>query len=343
MKAKKLLVLLTGTVLICSMSACGLGKSKDSKEDQVVVDVEEKEDSGKEDKKEEEKEADKEDEKETEKDTAKETPTEAPKTTDFTSADGMISLKTPDLSWVNKEDANGVIFFESPDNGSLRIKHVAGEAMATASDMVPNTIDTVDAEERASGFETGADYEVRDFSAQDLADGAKVITYQVHYVNIEKSSGVVDKLIKYVGNNSEYLDIETTLLKDDAALMSQVKEMIQGIQILGDSTLKGDLGTAAPAAEAPAPAASAAGSRDSAETDYTEEQLNDVNQTRVIYMDDEIGTPFVIQNVNGVWTDKAGNTYTFSETEETTVHDQDGNYYYYDGLSGSYRFMSTQQ
>ena len=339
MKAKKLLVLLAGAVLICSMSACGLGKSKDNKDDQVVVDVEEKEDSGKEEKKEEEKEADKEDEKEA----AKETPTEAPKTTDFTSADGMISLKTPDLSWVNKEDANGVIFFESPDSGSLRIKHVAGEAMATASDMVPNTIDTVDAEERAAGLETGTDYEVRDFSAQDLADGAKVITYQVHYVNIEKSGGVVDKLAKYVGNNSEYLDIEASLQKDDAALMSQVKEMIQGIRILGESALKDDLGTAAPAAEAPAQAAPASGSRDSVETDYTEEQLNDVNQTRVIYMDDEAGTPFVIQNVNGVWTDKAGNTYTFSATEDSTVHDQDGNYYYYDGLPGSYRFMSTQQ
>ena len=333
MKRRYLLFLLAGAVTICSMSACGLGKSKDNKEDQVVVDVEEsqKDDSEKEKKEKEEK--------------AEETPapTEAPKTTDFTSADGMISLKTPDLSWANKEDANGVIFFESPDNGSLRIKHVSGEAMATASDMVPNTVDTVDAEERAAGLETGTDYEVRDFSAQELADGAKVITYQVHYVNIEKSGGVVDKLFKYVGNNSEYFDIEASLLKDDGTLMSQVKEMIQGIQILGDSTLKGDLGSSAPAAEAPAPAASAAGSRDSVETDYTEEQLNDVNQTRVIYMDDEVGTPFVIQNVNGVWTDKAGNTYTFSETEESTVHDQDGNYYYYDGLPGSYRYMSKDQ
>jgi len=337
MKRKKFLLMIAGAALVCSLSACGSGGSKDNKDDQVVVDVEEKkEDTKKEEAKE---------EKEEEKKEEAPTPTEEPKTTDFTSADGMVSLKTPDLTWANKEDANGVIYFESPDNGSIRIKHVAGEAMATATDMVPNTVDTVDAGERAAGLETGADYEVRDFQAQDLADGAKVITYQVHYVNIEKSGGTVDKLFKYVGNASEYFNIEAKLLKDDAALMGQVKEMINGIQILGESTLKGDMGAAAPAAEAPAaPAeAPAGGSRDSAETDYTPEQLNDVNQTRVIYMNDTAGTPFVVQNVNGVWTDKAGNTYTFSETEETTVHDQDGNYYYYDGLPGSYRFMSTQQ
>ena len=333
MKRKQLLYLIAGVALICSLSACGRSGSKDNKDDQVVVDVEEKEEDSKKEEAKEEK--------------AEETPApkEEPKTTDYTSADGMISLKTPDLTWAKKEDANGVIYFESPDNGSIRIKHVAGEAMASATDMVPNTVDTVDAGERAAGLETGADYEVRDFLAQDLADGAKVITYQVHYVNIEKSGGTGDKLFKYVGNASEYFNIEAKLLKDDAALMGQVKEMINGIQVLGESTLKGAMGAAAPAADAQtAPAqAPAGGSRDSVETDYTEEQLNDVNQTRVIYMNDEVGTPFVIQNVNGVWTDKAGNTYTFSETEDTTVHDQDGNYYYFDGLPGSYRFMSTQQ
>ena len=84
--------------------------------------------------------------------------------TTYTSKDKSISIELPNATWTNKTDENGMVSFESPNQGKILILHGAGdEAMSTA--VIPSTQDLAVSLEQASDLVNGQDFEIRAYNA----------------------------------------------------------------------------------------------------------------------------------------------------------------------------------
>lgn len=217
MKNKKIFAILAiAFTFSCAMSACGFGG--DEPEEQVVVES-----------------------------TPTPEPTKAPdptptviaadvQDTTYTSNTNSISIKLPDATWANKTDEADMVSFESPDQGKILILHGAGEEKMNSA-VIPSTQDMAVSLERASDLEEGTDFEIQDYTTQDV-NGIGVYSYTVKYLNTEKTDGVTYAVNKVFANDTEYYNIAGSVTKDDAGTLTNVKTAIESFQILGDSSLK---------------------------------------------------------------------------------------------------------
>ena len=156
--------------------------------------------------------------------------------TTYTSNTNSISIKLPDATWANKTDEADMVSFESPDQGKILILHGAGEEKMNSA-VIPSTQDMAVSLERASDLEEGTDFEIQDYTTQDV-NGIGVYSYTVKYLNTEKTDGVAYAVNKVFANDTEYYNIAGSVTKDDAGTLTNVKTAIESFQILGESSLK---------------------------------------------------------------------------------------------------------
>lgn len=263
------------------------------------------------------------------------TPTPVPENQDTTynSIDKNVTIELPDGTWANKTDDPKMLRFESEGQGKILILHGEGDDLATA--IMPDNEDLANTLLMGEGLTQVEDFEILTYSKNNV-NGSDVISYLVHYVNTEKSSGKYYTQYKYLKNDSEYYSIAADVYKDDPELLASVQAAVESFRITGESSLK-------EAAEAPASAGSqeSSGGSEQSSSGYTEEQLSDTNQTRTIYRNSD-GYPLVITpKDDGNWTDTDGNTYRF--TSDQDVYDQNDVDYYYHGEPGNVRFMTYDE
>ena len=156
--------------------------------------------------------------------------------TTYTSNTNSISIKLPDATWANKTDEADMVSFESPDQGKILILHGAGEEKMNSA-VIPSIQDMAVFLERASDLEEGTDFEIQDYTTQDV-NGIGVYSYTVKYLNTEKTDGVAYAVNKVFANDTEYYNFAGSVTKDDAGTLTNVKTAIESFQILGESSLK---------------------------------------------------------------------------------------------------------
>lgn len=260
------------------------------------------------------------------------TPTIAPNMQDttYTTADQAFSIELPDATWANTMDDGSTTSFESPEQGKIRILHGAGaDEMSTY--IIPSTEDTANTLEMGAGLEPVVDYEITQFTANDV-NGVGVYDYVLKYVNTEKSGGYSYAIKHVLANDQEYYEITASVIGADETALTTARAAVDSFQILGESTLTGAAGGAADGT------AAADGSSDLPNGGLTDEQLTDTNQTRTIYRNSD-GQPIVVKNDgSGVWTDDAGNTYDFRDNG-MDVYDQNDVDYYYHGEAADVYYM----
>ncbi len=318
MRRKKLFAILTLAISMTGvLSACGFGG--DDADEQVVVAETPTPEPTKE---------------------PEPTPTIAPdiQETTYTSSDKSISMEMPDATWSIKTDEQKTISFEAPDAGKILILRGSGEDLNSV--VIPDNEDMANSLEKASSLEPAVDYEIQNYAVNDV-NGTNVITYTVHYLNTEKSDGVVYNLNKYYVNTEEYIQITASAYQDDADLLAKLQTSLDSFQILGGSTLSSP---AAPAEGQTGEQTTGGDGTAAADTsdNYTAEQLADTNQTRTVYRNSD-GAPFVLSiDGNGNWVDRAGVTYRF-ESNGIDVYDQNDVDFYYGGEAGDVAFMPKEQ
>ena len=275
------------------------------------------------------------------------TPTIAPdaQSTTYTSKDKLISIELPDATWANKADQPDMVSFEAPDDGKILIMHASGDDMN--STVLPDSEDMANSLEKASGYVDGTDYILSNYS---LTEGdSTVITYNVKYMNTDKSEGVLETINKVFVNDNEYFSIVASLKKDDEKLRTKILDSLASLKVIGESSLKDIVEATLSQAPAETPAAAEASETEatggeigeSMRNNYTDEQLADTSQTRTIYRNSD-GKALVIvpKDDEGNWTDEAGNTYHF--TSESDVYDQNDVDFYYHGEAGDVYFMPVE-
>jgi hypothetical protein len=321
MKNKKILALLAMTItLSCVMTACSFGG--DDGQEQVIVEEEPTPEPTEE---------------------PEPTPTIAPdaQSTIYTSSDKSISIEVPDATWANKTDETDMVSFESPEQGKILITHGEGEEDMSSA-IIPSTEDMANTLEKASDLEMAVDFEIRTYTAEAV-EGANIYNYLVHYMNTEKTDGVVYRIYKVIANDNEFYNIEASVKQDDEALLAKVQESVDSFQILGDSTLKN--ATPGNSTDEASEAENTDGSSEKQSSSgegvvnggFSDEALTDTNQTRTIYRNSD-GKPLVITpDGNGNWVDNAGNTYRFVNDED--VYDQNDVDYYYHGEAADVYYM----
>lgn len=282
-------------------------------------------------------------------------PTIAPDVQDstYTSSDGAVSIKLPDATWANKADEADMLSFESPEQGKILILHGQGEEDMSSA-MLPDTQDLAVALEQASDLVEGTDFEIQDYTANDV-EGVGVYTYTVKYTDTTKSGGYTYAIHKIYKGSDEYYNICGSVVDD--ASYAGIKAAVDSFGIAGESSLK----AAAPVQSADDTATdgtadgttdgtadgTADGTTDSSSAGtitnsggFTQEQLTDTNQTRTIYRNSD-GHPLVITpDGNGNWVDFDGNTYRFVNNED--VYDQNDVDYYWHGEGADVYYMPVE-
>ena len=281
-------------------------------------------------------------------------PTIAPDVQDstYTSSNGAVSIKLPDATWANKADEADMLSFESPEQGKILILHGQGEE-DMASAMLPDTQDLAVALEQASDLAQGTDFEIQDYTANDV-EGVGVYAYTVKYTDPAKSGGYTYAIHKIYKSADEYYNICGSVV--DEGSYAGVKAAVDSFGIAGESSLKAAApvqstdntadGTAQGAADGTTDgtqSGSTDGSGDGTITNsggFTQEQLTDTNQTRTIYRNSD-GHPLVITpDGNGNWVDFDGNTYRFANNED--VYDQNDVDYYWHGEGADVYYMPVE-
>ena len=281
-------------------------------------------------------------------------PTIAPDVQDSTyiSSNGAVSIKLPDATWANKADEADMLSFESPEQGKILILHGQGEE-DMASAMLPDTQDLAVALEQASDLAQGTDFEIQDYTANDV-EGIGVYAYTVKYTDPAKSGGYTYAIHKIYKSADEYYNICGSVV--DEGSYAGVKAAVDSFGIAGESSLKAAApvqstdntadGTAQGAADGTTDgtqSGSTDGSGDGTITNsggFTQEQLTDTNQTRTIYRNSD-GHPLVITpDGNGNWVDFDGNTYRFANNED--VYDQNDVDYYWHGEGADVYYMPVE-
>ncbi len=320
MRRKKLFAILTLAISMTGvLSACGFG-GDDTEEQVVVAETPTPEPT----------------------EEPEPTPTIAPdvqESTTYTSSDKSISMEMPDATWSIKTDEEKTISFEAPDTGKILILRGSGEDLNSV--VIPDNEDMANSLEKASSLEPAVDYEILSYASNDV-NGTNIITYTVHYMNTEKSDGIVYNLNKYYVNEEEYIQITASAYVDDADLLAKLQASLDSFQILEGSTLSSpaaDTTSAGTDGQASGGDGTAAGDTSA---NYTAEQLADNNQTRTVYRNSD-GEPFVLSlDGNGNWVDRAGNTYRFMDNGQD-VYDQNDQDFWYGGEAGDVAFMPVEQ
>ena len=283
-------------------------------------------------------------------------PTIAPDVQDttYTSSSGDVSIKLPDATWAAKSDEADMLSFESPEQGKILVLHGSGEEDMSSA-VIPNTQDLAVALEQASDLEQGTDFEIQNYTANDV-NGVGVYSYTVKYTDTTKSGGYAYAVKKVFANDSEYYSVTGSAL-DDASL-ANIQAAVESFQIVSDaSTLRAASQTTTDGQTTDAEATGTDGqSTDGTGTDgtdsqstsgttgnsggFTDEQLSDTNQTRTIYRNSD-GHPLVITpDGNGNWVYSSGNTYRFVNDED--VYDQNDVDYYWHGEGADVYYMPVE-
>lgn len=329
MKNKKILALTAMAIsLSCFMTACGFGG--DDPDEQVVVETTPTPEPTK---------------------APDPTPTIAPdaQSTTYVSKDKSISIELPDATWAYKTDEEDMVGFESPDQGKILILHGQGEEDMSVA-VIPSSEDMAVSLEQAADLEQGTDFEVQDYTANDV-NGIGVYSYVTKMLNPEKNGGFAYVVNKVFANDGEFYSIAGSVKTEEA--LAKIKSAVDSFKILGSSTLKeaapgsaadtetnGDTGAAGTAGQgnegqgtdgqSPENTTSSAG-------EISDAAMSDTSQTRTIYRNSD-GHSLVIQaDGNGNWVDFDGNTYEFATDED--VYDQAGVDYYYHGEAADVYYM----
>lgn len=268
------------------------------------------------------------------------TPTISPdaQSTTYTSKDKSISIELPNATWTNKTDENGMVSFESPDQGKILILHGAGEeAMSTA--VIPSTQDLAVSLEQASDLVNGTDFEIRDYNATTQG-GVNVYSYYTKMLNTEKSGGYSFVIYKYFVNENEYYSIVASGIPNSKNAYDKLMKSVNSFQILGDSSLKPATGTEG--GDAATGDASQSGNTSTVTPGKpSEDIISDNTKTRTLYRNSD-GKPLVIKiDPNGNWVDDNGNVYDFYNEQD--VYDQNGVDYYYHGEAADVYYMPLPQ
>ena len=272
------------------------------------------------------------------------TPTPAPDLTQsvtYTSADKSLSVELPNVTWANRTDENGTINFESPDEGKLLILHGQGDDLNSM--VIPDNKDLAQAME--GDLTAGTDYEILGYANRD-EDTGRAITYTVRYLNTQASEGVLYKLYRMFTNDSEYYNVEATVKNEEA--LDRVTNAVNSIRILSDSSLKSIVASTNEMFISAVSSGNVSdgitindsGVAEASRDFFTQEQIDDRNQTRTIYRNSDGKALVIYVNSEGLWSDGAGNTYHFENNED--VYDQNDVDYYYHGESASVYFMSPE-
>lgn len=284
------------------------------------------------------------------------TPVPEQQTTTYTSADGMISLELPDVTWSNKMDSENLYSFASAEQGSILIEHGQGEEVMSAK-ILPETQDTAVVLEQGTGLTEGTDFEIQNYTAVSEED-RNIYSYVVKMLNTAESEYAY-KVAKVIANDTEYFSLTALVTSEDSAVLADVQTTFNSFRIAGETS---GLRTAPVQAAQGAEGTESTGTEgeNTADGNASEETVTggptaeggivpyrdnpdntDNTKTRTIYRNSD-GSPLVISiNAEGVWVDANGNQYRF--TNECDVYDQNDVDYYYHGEAADVYYMPVEQ